>query len=66
MGGRVCGNKKGRSILLKFEYSKKQNVLIPNMASKVVHGRQIKSDEQFKFEILKNLRPINGAQCNEK
>ena len=39
MGGRVCGNKKGRSILLKFGYSKKQNVLIPNMASKVVHGR---------------------------
>ena len=56
MGGRVCGNKKGRSILLEFGYySKKQKVLILNMASKVVHGRLIKSDEQFKFEILKNV-----------
>ena len=38
MGGWVGGGKKGPSIFLKFEYSNKQDVLIPNLASKVVYG----------------------------
>ena len=38
MGGWVVGGKKGPSIFLKFKYINKQDVLIPNLASKVVYG----------------------------
>ena len=39
IGGWVGGGKKGPSIFLKFEYSNKQDVLHPNLASKVVYGK---------------------------
>ena len=51
--GWVCGNNLGLLIFLKIGYNNKQDVLIPNMASKVVYGYQIKSYEQFKFENVK-------------
>ena len=38
VGGWVGGDKKGPSIFLKFKYSNKQDVLIPNLASKVVYA----------------------------
>ena len=36
-----------------FKYVNKLDVLIPNMALKVVYGYYFKSYEQFKFEIRK-------------
>ena len=35
-----------------FKYVKKQNVLIPNMVSKVVYGFFIRRYEHFKFQNL--------------
>ena len=37
VGGWVGGDILGPSIFLKFKYSNKQDVLIPNLASKVVY-----------------------------
>ena len=53
--GLVGGDILGPLIFLKIEYNNKQDVLIPNMASKVVYGYYIKSYEQFKFENVKFL-----------
>ena len=53
VGGLVGGDQKGPPILLNFKYVNKQDALIPNLASKVVYGNQIKSYEQFTSEILK-------------
>ena len=40
-------------LLLKFGYINKNDVLILNVASKVVYGHSTKSYDQFLFEILK-------------
>ena len=50
MGGWVGGDQKCPSILLIFKYVDKQDVLIPNMVSKVVYGFFIKSYEHFNFQ----------------
>ena len=38
MGGWMGGDQKGLLIFLIFKYINKQDVLIPNIASKVVHS----------------------------
>ena len=38
VGGWVGGDEKGPSIFLKIGYSDKQDVLIPNLASKISYG----------------------------
>ena len=52
MGAWVGGDQKGPSIFLKNEYSNKQDVLIPNLASQILHSFYIKSYGKIKFEIL--------------
>ena len=54
-GGWVVGDQKGPSIFLKIGHSNKQDVLIPNLVSKIVYGFKIKSNEQIKFEILRSI-----------
>ena len=51
MGGLVGGDKKGFLILLIVKYVNKQDVLIPNMVSKVVYGFFIQICKLFKFQI---------------
>ena len=51
----VGGDEKGPSIFLHIGCSNKQDVLIPNLASKIVYGFLIKSYEQIKFEILRSI-----------
>ena len=63
MGGWVGGDQKGPSIFLKIGYSNKQDVLIPNLASQILHGFYIKSYGKIKFEIL---RSISGAEISLK
>ena len=48
--GWVGGDQKGPSIFLNFGYINKQDVLIPNMVSKIVYGFFIKSYEHFTFK----------------
>ena len=48
--GRWVGGVQSPSIFLFFKYASKQNVVIPNMVSKVVYAFLIKSYEQFKFQ----------------
>ena len=55
MGGWVGGDQKGPSIFLKIEYSNKQDVLIPNLASQILHGFYIKSYGKIKFKILRSI-----------
>ena len=38
LSGWVGGDQKSASIFLKIVYSNKQDVLIPNLASKIVYG----------------------------
>ena len=51
--GWVCGDQKGPSIFLNFKYVNKQDALMSNMALKIVYVYNIKSYEQFKFQIWK-------------
>ena len=53
MGGWVGGDILGPLSFLKILYNNKQDVLILNIASKVVFDHWIKSDEKFKFENAK-------------
>ena len=53
MGGWVGGDFFGPLIFLKIGYINKQDVVIPDLASKVVYGNHIKSYEHSKFENLK-------------
>ena len=53
LSGWVGGDQNGPSIFFQFKYIKKQDALIPNLASKIVYGSQIKSYEHFFFEIMK-------------
>ena len=53
MGGWVGGDQKGLSIFFIFEYINKQNVLILNMASKVVYGFFVRSYDHFNFQKSK-------------
>ena len=55
-------DQKGPSILLKFKYSNKHDALIPNLASNIVYGYQIKSYEHFNFENLEFEGPIPGRK----
>ena len=61
--GWAGGDQKVPSIFLKIGHSNKQDVLIPNLVSKIVYGFKIKSYEQIKFEIL---RSISGAEISLK
>ena len=61
MGGWVGGDQKGPSIFLKFEYSNKQDVLIPNLASQILHGFYIKSYGKIKFEILRSISAAENS-----
>ena len=45
----VGGDQKGPSIFLKIGFSNKQDVLIPNLASQILHGFYIKSEEKIQF-----------------
>ena len=47
MGGWLGDDQNGPSILLIFKYVNKQNVLIPNMVSKLVYVFLIKSYDPF-------------------
>ena len=47
------GDEKGPSFFLNFKYSNKQDVLIPEVAFKIVDCYYIKSYEQFKMENFK-------------
>ena len=49
----VDSDQKGPLIFLNFKYINKQDALTPHLTSEVVYGNQIKSYEQFNFEILK-------------
>ena len=49
------GDQKGPSILLKFEYSNKQDALIPNMTSKITNRNKIKSSGHFKLQNFEKL-----------
>ena len=51
MGGLVGGDFLPPSILLIFMYVNKLDVLVTNMALKLVNGFYIKSYDQLKFEI---------------
>ena len=44
------GDQKGLSIFFIFEYINGKNVLILNMASKVVYGFFVRSYDHFKFQ----------------
>ena len=55
VGGWVDGDQKCPWIFLKFGYSNKHDVLIPNMASKIVYCYKTKSYEKIKFEKLRFL-----------
>ena len=61
--GYVGGDQKGPSIFLKIMYSNKQDVLIPNLASQILHDFYIKSYGKIKFEIL---RSISSAEISLK
>ena len=52
IGGWVSDDQKCPPIYIQFEYGYKQDVLIPNKASKIVYGSLIKSYKQIKFEIF--------------
>ena len=47
------GDSKGPSILLKFNYSFKQNVLLLNMTSKCVCHNYMKTNRNLSLEMLK-------------
>ena len=49
--GMWTGDQKCPSIFLSFKYVNKQDVLIPNMVSKVVYGFFIRSYEHFKLGV---------------
>ena len=51
--GWVGGDFLGPLIFLEIGYNNNQNVLIQYIASKVVYGHEIKSNEQYEFEKLK-------------
>ena len=54
MGGWVGCDQKGLSIFFIFEYINEQNVLILNMASKVVYSFFVRSYDHFKFQSSEN------------
>ena len=65
IGGWVVGDHKGPSIFLKIEYSNKQDVLIPNLASQILHGFYIKSYGKIKFEISRTISAVEISLKND-
>ena len=49
--GWVGGDKKSASIFFNIVYSNKQDVLIPNLVSKVVYGFQIRVTRKLSFKF---------------